>query len=134
MPRLTNAQLAHLTSRITNIINAMQNQQVTALGPEPELIAFTQEEQLALIKKGKATLAKEIVHGYNTHVTAYFTYPQTPRMRAARVTNERWKQQVKAIREKFEKERTKLMDQAVLGDSSEAMEMLQALEAKLKSQ
>lgn len=134
MRRLTNLQIEHLTSRIETTLNELAKREVAKLGKPPTVPTYTDSEKLAMIRSGKAKLREDETddHYYRKPLSDYFVFPETAPMKRARIAREHYDEAVKAIRAHHEADKERLRDQAILGDSTEALQMLQALELRLK--
>lgn len=134
MRRLTKLQIDHLTFRINIVLNELAAKEVAKLGKMPQLVTYTDSEKLALIRSGKAKLREDVgTESYHrSAVWGFFVFPETAPMKKARIAHERYIEAVEAIRARYEADKQRLRDQAILGDSTEALQMLQALELKLK--
>ena len=133
MRRLTNLQIEHLTTRIENVLNELAAKEIAKLGKEPQLITYTDSEKLALIRMGKAKLREDSDNESRyKSLCSYFIFPETAPMKRARISRERYDEAVKTTNARYWADKQRLRDQAILGDSTEALQMLQALELKLK--
>jgi hypothetical protein len=133
MRRLTNMQIDHLTARIHDATNELARREIKKLGTAPELIEYTDEQKMQLISCGKAIIKdKTNASRYHVCVTDFFDYVDTAPMRKAREKRKLYDQKVQAIHTETGRTRQRLRDEAILGDSIEAMQMLQALERKVQ--
>ena len=134
MRRLTNLQIEHLTSRIESVLNELADKEIAKLGKMPQLITYTDTEKLHMIRSGKAKLREDATNEghYRKELSSYFLFPETAPMKKARIAYEHYDETAKAIRTRYKADKQRLRDQAILGDSTEALQMLQALELKLK--
>ncbi len=134
MRRLTNLQIEHLTSRIDNVLSELAAKEIVKLGKLPVVPTYTDSEKLSMIRSGKAKLREDATNEshYHTQLSSYFVFPETAPMKKARILRERYNENVNAIRTRYDADKWRLHDQAILGDSTEALQMLQALELKLK--
>ena len=133
MRRLTNLQIEHLIDRINTVLGNLTQIEIDKLGPEPRVPTYLDSEKLDLIRRGKAKLKDGANNESRSYVSlcSYFNFPQTAAMVKATNQRERWQERAKKIREMYAAEKTRLRDEAILGDSTEALQMLQAVERRL---
>lgn len=131
MRRLTKTQINYLTERKNVLIAKLRKQEQDKLGPPPQLPEYTEEQKLELIRTKKATLNEGAMQHRYSNVIAFFSYPPTAAMRKRRAQYKEWKAKYQAIADKWAAESQRLEDQIVLGDTAEALQMLEALERRV---
>ena len=88
MPALTRIQLDHAKQRLAEAKKKYVAAKVAELGPEPAKIDLGNEEKMARIKTGQATL-KSDTEAY-TYLCNAFVYHLTPTELAQKVQHEAW--------------------------------------------
>ncbi len=131
MRRLTKTQITYLIERKDALVRKLSAQDLQKLGPPPELLEYTHEQKLELIRTKKAVLKENSGERHYSNVTAFFSYPPTAAMRKRQAQRKVWEDESKAITNKWAAESQRLEDQIVLGDTAEAMQMIEALERRV---
>lgn len=129
MQRLTKTQIEHFTTRVDELLSARAQAEKKLLGKKPKLLPYTFEQMTDLIRRGKAKLKPDV--SQHTYLTTSFTYPESPQQKRAKMLRDRWDVQAAAIDKAIEAEKTRIIDQAILGDSETALQALTTLELKL---
>lgn len=132
MKRLTQSQINHLTYRANQLFREITDKQVAKLGERPKAVDYTNEQKMQLITKGKASFRKGFDPDRYNHGNALdcFIYPQTPQMRRAAEKIRLYDLQVEIIRDRVKAEEQRFIDNAILGDSEEALIALRNLEKR----
>ena len=133
MRRLTKTQINHLTSRIETTLRKLAAKEIAKLGKPPKLIEYNDDQKLFLIRSGTAKLREDINRmSLYDRLFNFFVFPETAEMKKARIAREQYDDAIRAINEFYQAEKQRLIDQAILGDSTEALQMLRELELKLE--
>lgn len=132
MQRLTKIQIERLSTRIDTLLGDIAAKRKAAIGPAPSLLEYTFEEELDLIRKKKATL-KNGVSQY-TCLQNCFDYPVSAKQLRARAMRKAWDAKIAAIDDFVRAEKTRLLDNAILGDSETALQAVQALERRVAAE
>ena len=131
MRRLTKTQINYLIERKDALIAELRKEDVDKLGPPPQLLEYTDEQKLELIRTKKATLDEGATRYSYCNVISFFSYPPTAAMRKRQAQRKAWDDKYRAVVNKWAAESQRLEDQIVLGDTAEAMQMIEALERRV---
>ena len=132
MQRLTKIQIEHLSTRIDTLLGDIAAKRKAAIGPAPSLLEYTFEEKLDLIRKKKATLKSDV--SQHTYLQYCFDYPVSAKQLRARAMRKAWDTKIAAVDAFVRAEKTRLLDNAILGDSETALQAVQALERRVAAE
>lgn len=120
MPNLTKTQLEHAKTRITEAKRVYIAYSLAPFGDEPQVPEYTDAEQIAMIRKGHATLKEGAGPNRYCHLLSQFDYPRTPLMQEAQGKLDAWKIHNNAIRETADKLEQKLLDELIMSPDGAA--------------
>lgn len=131
MKRLTLIQINHLTARADVLFDDMARKEKTKLGPRPDVPHLTFDEQVDLIRRGKAKLKPDTKLNQHTYLVHCFDYPVTAIKARAIQARKTWDDKAAVIDAKYKARKVTFVDAAILGDSTDALEALRALETEM---
>lgn len=121
MAALNKTQLDHAKSRVETAMAAYIHRQMAAIGEEPDVREYSDEEKLAMIRAGTAKLKAKYTyddpHGY---LTRFFEYALTPEMAEAATKLDVWQKAAAKINADAEAIKTTLIDELVMSPDGTA--------------
>lgn len=121
MAALNKTQLEHAKTRVNAAMAAYVHRSMAALGEEPDVREFSDEEKLAMIRNGEAKLrAKVNADRCYGELLGFFEYADTPQMAEARIKLAAWEVARDAIKDKANTTKEQLIDELVMSPDGTA--------------
>lgn len=130
--RMTALQIRHLETRVHAAIGKKTQDLIKTLGPRPTKISYTTDQKIQMIRTGKAKLVESVNDRYQ-YLVDFFSYPMTSAMKKNKEELKAYDETVQQIHKEMADEQTKIMDQAVFYGAEKAFELLDSLDARLRS-
>lgn len=120
MAALTKTQLEYAKTRIAAAKAAYIHRHMAALGEEPDVTEYTEEQKEALIRDHKAVLKPPGKRPYSRDVSDFFDYVDTQAMATQRALLATWTAGKKAIEAHAEATEKKLLDELIMAPDGAA--------------
>lgn len=121
MAALTKTQLEHAKARVETAMAAYIHRRMAAIGEEPDVREYNDEEKLAMIRAGAAKLKlKRAYRDTRDYLTNFFEYVLTPEMVEAQTKLDVWQKARDDINAKADEIKNTLIDELVMSPDGTA--------------